>query len=132
MQEPQLDPYRRQIERMQAKRDHALSEESEATLAALGDVLDAPWMVYQQIRAADITFTPVQDVLGNEVPISVGSFLLHLIQSPNRELRERTWESLAAGVSSHKAALGTILATFIRRNSTLARLRLFDSTVACI
>ena len=127
-QEPGLEPYRRQIALMRARRDHTLSEETEATLAALNDVFDAPWDLYQQIIAADVTFTPVQDMLGNEVPVSVGSFLLHLIQSPDRELRKRAWESITEGLGSHKAALGTSLATFIWRNATLARLRQFDSS----
>ncbi len=128
-EEPGLELYRRQIERVRTRRDHMLSEETEAALAALSDTLDAPWTLYQQISAADVTFAPVQDTAGNEVPVSVGGFLLYLIQSPDRELRQRAWESLSAGIGGHKAALGTTLATFIQRNATLARLRRFDSTV---
>ncbi|HLW02766.1 MAG TPA: M3 family metallopeptidase [Ktedonobacterales bacterium] len=128
-EEPGLETYRRQIERVRARRDHMLSEETEAALAALGDTLDAPWNLYQQINAADVSFAPVRDAAGNEVPVSVGGFLLYLIQSPDRELRQQAWESLSAGIGGHKAALGTTLATFLQRNATLARLRRFDSTV---
>lgn len=41
-EEPGLELYRRQIERVQTRRDHMLSEETEAALAALSDTLDAP------------------------------------------------------------------------------------------
>ena len=126
-EEPGLEPYRRQIERARAVREHTLSEETEATLAALSDTLESPWTMYQQISAVDVTFTPAQDMDGNKVPVSVGGFLLHQIQSPDRHLRKQAWESLATGIGNHKAALGTTLATAIRRNATVARLRRYDS-----
>lgn len=125
----ELQPYRRQIERIRALREHSLSEETEAALSALGDTLDSPWTLYQQISSVDVTFAPARDRAGNEVPVSVGGFLLHLIQSPDREVRKQAWESLATGIDSHKAALGTSLATAIGRNATLARLRRYDSTL---
>ena len=66
---PELEPYRRQIEHIRTQHNHLLSEEAEATLSALGDTLDAPWALYQQISSVDVSFTPARDALGNEVPV---------------------------------------------------------------
>ena len=62
--------------------------------------------MYQQISAVDVTFTPAQDTDGNKVPVSVGGFLLHLIQSPDRHLRKHAWESLATGMAATRLRWG--------------------------
>ena len=55
---------------------HILHPETEMTLAALGEVLDAPSTIYQVSKAADMSFEPITDKDGNQLPMSLS--LIHI------------------------------------------------------
>lgn len=126
-EEPELAPYRLQIEDVLRRREHILSDETEQALAALGETLNAPRAIWQLATAVDLRCAPVRDDAGKEVPVSIAAYVFGLSQSPRRELRRAAYDSLAAGMEQHKATLATTLATHIKRNVTLARLRRYAS-----
>ncbi len=129
--ESQLSPYRRLLESLHAQRAHRLEPETEEVLAALGNALHAPSTIRTRALAADLQIPPAVDERGNEVQLSIaraGS----LLQSPDREVRRRAHEAVTAALTRHKATLAETLATMLRRNVTLARLRRFPSAVDMI
>ena len=131
-QEPALGIYRRQLEQVLRRRPHLLPPETEQALAALGEALGAPATVWGQATAVDLRCEPVRDDQGREVPVSIAAYVFGLSRSPDRELRRRGYQSLAAGMDRYKATLATTLAAQIKRNVAMARLRRYASATEMI
>lgn len=129
-EQPALDAYRPQFEAIGLRRGHVLTPSAEQVVAALGEVLEAPFSLWQRVTAADLTCAPAKDEHGDEVPVSIARYQFSLSRSPDRELRRRAYESLAAGLGAHQHTLAATLAINLKRNVTLARLRGYDSAVA--
>jgi oligoendopeptidase F len=127
-----LDVYRKQLEDVLRKRAHVLSPETEAVLAALGETLGAPALIWQRTTSADLVCPPIQNAAGEEIPVSIARYVFGLAQSPDRDVRRRAFEALAAGLNRHQYGLATTLATTIQRNVKLARLRRYGSAEAMI
>lgn len=125
--EPELATFRLQLELLLRDRPHLLAPETEQTLAALGEVLEAPSAIWGQATAVDLTCAPVKDGEGREHSVSIAAFVFGHAQAADRELRRQSYLSLAAGIGQHKATLATTLSTTIRRNVTLAKLRHYQS-----
>jgi oligoendopeptidase F len=130
--EPRLDTYRFQLESLLARRGHVLSPQTEAALAALDDVLDLPEAVWNQSTAADFAAAPVADGEGSEVSVTIARWVFGLSKSPDRDLRRRAYQSLGAAMDARKHTLATALATNVKRNVSLARLRGYNSAAEMI
>lgn len=125
---PGLAAYRQHLESLRATRAHMLAPETETVLAALGQALDAPHLIHLAITGADMRFPPIQDADGESVAMSVARYG-RLASSPDREVRRRAYESLAAGYDGHKTALATALANHVNKSVTMARLRGYGSAL---
>ncbi len=125
--EPALEVYRHWLEQVLQRAGHVLAPAAEEVLAALGETLDSPYSVYQRTTSADLVCPPIQDASGQEVPVSIARYVFGLAQSADRGVRRQAYASLATGIGAHKATLAATLATFIRRNVTIARLRGYGS-----
>ncbi len=130
--EPDLEMYRPLLENVLRRRAHMLAPAAEEVVAALGDVLNAPYMVYQRATAVDMACPSIQDASRQEIPVSIARYVFGLAQSPDRDVRRRAYESLAHGLDGHKASLATTLAAYITRNVTMARLRHYSSATEMI
>ncbi|MBX6349994.1 MAG: oligoendopeptidase F [Clostridia bacterium] len=125
-EEPGLSTYRRQLERVARRRPHTLGAEAEEAIASLGEALAAPSAIYQRATSADLDFPSVRDARGEEVAVSLAG-AQRLLASTDRDLRRRVHEALGAGLRRHHHTLATALASVVKRNVTMARLRRFAS-----
>lgn len=130
-EQPDLAPYRKQLDDVLLVRPHTLSADAERALAALGESLDAPLTVYQRTITADLVCTPIDDGRGGTLPMSLPRYAAYA-QSRDRDLRRRASTSLAAGLERHKHGLATTLATHVKTNVTVARLRGYASATEMI
>jgi len=126
--EPGLAEYQTHLESLRRTRAHMLSPETEATLAALGQALDAPHTIYSSITSADLKFPPVEGTDGEPIAMSIARYG-RLAGSTDRALRCRAYESLNAGLDRHKAGLATALSSYINKAVTLAKLRGYGSAL---
>ncbi|HEY3110899.1 MAG TPA: oligoendopeptidase F [Chloroflexota bacterium] len=127
-EEPALAPYRHQLESVLRRRGHLLAPEAERALAALGEALDVPYTIWGRVTTSDLACPPIRD----EAPVTIGRWFALYALSPDRPVRRAAYESLAAGLDRHKNTLATSLATHVRRNVTMARLRGYGSAVEMI
>src|SRR5699024_10988359 len=67
---PMLQTYRSKLDRLRKKKAYMLEPKVEETLAALGGVIDAPFMMYERSKASDMKFRSIKDTLGNTHPVS--------------------------------------------------------------
>ncbi|HWI50764.1 MAG TPA: oligoendopeptidase F [Symbiobacteriaceae bacterium] len=127
-EEPGLAMYRLYLFDILAEKEHMLSADAEGVIAALGEVTEAPYIIWQNTTAADITFDPVKDENGVETPMSVAA-MFKLLQSPDRTVRQAAYESAMKGFMAHKRTIAATLATANKRDVILAKLRRYPSAL---
>jgi len=128
-EEQELAVYRLYLTDALAERAHTLGEEAEGALAALTELVQAPYDIYKNAANADVTFDPVTDEHGRRVAMSL-SALNRLQQSPDRAVRRASYESALRAFDAHKRALAASFAAAQKRDVALSRLRRYPSALA--
>lgn len=125
--EPGLAPFRRYLEELLEQKPHTLAPETEAALAALGEIHDAPYMIYSRAKSADMQFEPITGHDGQKVAMSFALYEDQFELSADTELRRRAFASFVRGLGAYQNTLAATLATEIKKHVVLARLRGYPS-----
>lgn len=128
-EEPGLASFRRTIERMIEEKPHMLHPETEMALAALSEVLDAPSMIYNRSKASDMTFEPVTDKDGNQVPMSFALYENAYERSADVVLRRNAYASFTRGLKAYQNTYAATWGTEVKKNVVLAKLRGYESAI---
>ncbi|MEH7505229.1 oligoendopeptidase F [Neobacillus drentensis] len=126
-EEPALEAFRKNLFELLETKKHKLSPETEEALAALGELQGAPYQIYQMTKLADMQFAPIEDVDGNELPVSFALFENRYEFSPNTDVRRKANKSFVSTLKKYKNTMAATYATEINKQVTLARLRKYDS-----
>lgn len=105
---PELELYRRHLDKIRRKRAHILDAAGEKLLASAGEMADASENTYGLFSNADLTFPGVLDSEGNEHALTQGTFI-SLMQSEDRVLRENAFRAYYKVYSSFRNTLGSTL-----------------------
>ncbi len=127
LQKADLHQYEKFLLGIENARKHSLTPDMEDVLTALGHTLQTPENVYMTITASDMKFEPVKNQHGEEVPISLFMYMTQVETSPDTILRRNAYDSLSAGLQNYQHGLAQSLASEIRKNVSLAKLRGFSS-----
>ncbi|MBY6277780.1 MAG: oligoendopeptidase F [Symbiobacterium thermophilum] len=125
-EEPGLAPFRRWLQQVLAMRPHTLHPETESALAALIEVTGAPYVIYNQAKAGDMRFDPIE-VDGESVPVSFATYEERLERSADVETRRAAFRSFSAGLRRYQHTLAAAFAAEVKKNVVLARLRGYES-----
>ncbi|MFZ5815114.1 MAG: oligoendopeptidase F [Bacillota bacterium] len=123
---PDLAVYRPYLQRMLILKPHILHPETEEALAALGEVTEAPMMIYERAKSADVSFEPIR-VDGKELPVSLALYEDELELSESTEVRRAAYASFVKGLKAYQNTLAATFATEVKKNVVLARLRRYPS-----
>ncbi len=123
-----LATHRVPLERLLETRPHRLGAETEGVLAALGEVLGAPYMIYSRSKASDIQFAPFTDAQGVEHPNSVNLFESTYESHADPSVRRAAWASFSAGLKAYNNTYAATFATEVKKNVVMGRLRQYAST----
>ncbi|WP_127584670.1 oligoendopeptidase F [Paenibacillus koleovorans] len=126
-EEPELGVFRRSLLNLLRTKPHALSPDTEAALAALGDVLGSPYTVYQRSKLSDMTFASVKDGTGADKPVSFALFEADYEQSPDPVLRRASFESFTNTLTTYRHTIAAAYATEVKKQIVLSRLRGYPS-----
>jgi oligoendopeptidase F len=126
-EEPGLAGFRRMIEQMIDEKPHILGPETETALAALGEILDAPYMVYERTKSSDMTFAPIKDAEGNELPMSFAGYEGRYERSADVNIRRAAFASFTEGLKKYKNTFAATWATEVKKNVVTAKLRGYGS-----
>jgi len=118
-----LAGHRVPLERLLETRPHRLDGPTEGALAALGQVLGAPYMIYQRSKANDIQFAPFVDAQGTTHPNSFSLYETSYEAHADTSVRRGAWASFSAGLKAYNNTYSATIATEVSKNITLARLR---------
>ena len=126
-EETELESFRKSLLEILESRKHKLSPETEEVLAALGQVHGAPYKIYGMTKLTDMTFSPIQDEQGTELPVSFALFESRYEFSPNTDIRRKAYTSFVSTLKQYKNTVATTYATEVTKQVTLARLRKYES-----
>lgn len=124
-EEPGLEPFRLTIEKMIEQKPHRLHPETEMALASLGEVLNAPSMVYGRSRTADMKFEPVRDSSGNMLPMSFGRYET----DADIVLRRNAYAEFTRVLKAYQNTYGATWGTEVKKNVVMAKLRGYPSAI---
>lgn len=125
-EEPKLEEYRHEIEKMLANRDHVLSADKEAMLAAASEVLSGSSQTFAMLNNADIEFPYVKNEDGEEVQLSHGLYG-QLLESTDRSVRKGAFEGLYEVYKSFNNTLASTLQSEVKKNNYLAKVHNYSS-----
>lgn len=123
---PNLAVYSHFIQTITDSRDHVLSGQEEALLAAAGDIFSAASQTFSVLDNSDLQFPEVTDENGQTLQLSDGIYS-QLLQSTNRSVRQAAFEALYKTYGQFKNTFATTLATEIKGHNYLAQVHHYDS-----
>lgn len=129
LNEPVLKDWRRLLIRLRRYRPHTLSEPEEKILAAGSTVIRAHQETFSQLTNVDMKFGVVVGAEGEEIPLSQSSYV-SLLQSQDRQIRQRAFVQFYQEFSDHRYTLASSLAASIRGDVFYARMRRYPSARA--
>ncbi|MEH7384995.1 oligoendopeptidase F [Bacillus sp. JJ1521] len=107
-------------------KEHTLSPDAEEVLAAFGEVMDSPYMIYQRSKTSDMQFSAFTTDDGVEHPLTFNSFP-NYEDSANAELRRKASVAFAETLDKYKNTYAATYATEVKKQVIEARLRGFES-----
>ncbi|SEQ41982.1 oligopeptidase F. Metallo peptidase. MEROPS family M03B [Virgibacillus subterraneus] len=124
---PGLESYRKMLEDIMDKKPFTLSPEIEETLAALGEVHSSPYMIYQRSKSSDMTFAPIADNNGEELPMSFALYEDRYELSPDKDIRRKAYDSFIKTLSQYKNTYAATYATEVTKQVKMSNLRSYNS-----
>lgn len=128
LQKPELAVYQRFFDELLRQKPHIRNKDEEELLALAGEVCSAPRSIFGMFNNADLHFPTVQDENGDWVEITHGNYT-HLMESPSRETRQKTFAGLYATYADWRNSLAAMLAANVKKDIFAARARRFDSAL---
>ena len=119
---PALGTYRHMVEDVCRARAHTLDAATEELLANLGRASAAPSDAFNMFQAVDLTYPPVVDEHGQEVPLTNGSFGVFRV-SPDRRVRREAFEKYFGAFEQFRNTLAALYAGSVKFDNFSARTR---------
>lgn len=125
-EERSLQEFKKTLSDILEAKEHTLSPDAEEILAAFGEVMNSPYMIYQRSKTSDMEFSAFTTDDGVEHPLTFNSFPKYE-DSANTELRRKASAAFAATLDKYKNTYAATYATEVKKQVIEARLRGFES-----
>lgn len=125
----ELKTFEKMIADLMEQKKYTLSAEVEEVLATLGEVHSAPYAIYERSKTSDMTFDPIKDEDGNELPMSEALFEDQYETATSAHIRREAYKSYNKTLHQYKNTFAAIYATEVTKQVTLAKLRGYDSVI---
>ncbi|MBT2689495.1 oligoendopeptidase F [Bacillus sp. ISL-47] len=126
-EDSELEVYKSQLSDLMKTKEHRLSPETEEAIAALGEVLGAPYNVYQAGKLADMPFSSFNDSEGNELPNSFALYEDRYEFSPDTTIRRNAYSSFTDSLENYKNTFASAYSAEVKKQVTLSKLRKYNS-----
>lgn len=124
-----LETYRHYLDNLHRLQPHVRSAEVEALLAQAAEPLSTPQNAYSVLADNDLVYPAAHDAAGEQHPVARGT-IEGLLESPDRALRQRAWESYADAFLGAKNTMASLMLGNVRTNVFTARARNHTSALA--
>lgn len=127
VRKPELHKYAHYVDDLIRRRPHVLTPEQERILAMTGDVLAASRFILSGLEE-EVSFPPVQDDSGREIPLTRASFP-RLRQHDSRTVREQAVRHFFSTLGSFARSFAAVLDLTVKGNLLEARARGYASAL---
>lgn len=121
-----LARYKFDLEKINKKRPHVLSEKEEKLLAEAQEALQSSSNTFSMFNNADLTFDNVLDKDGNSLPLSHGNYITYL-ESSDRVLRENAYKEVYKQYGKFNNTLSQTLAGKVKASVFASKVRNYKS-----
>jgi oligoendopeptidase F len=125
-EEPGLATWRKYLSELLERKPHRLHPEAEEVIAALGEILEAPYTIYERAKSSDMQCHPIQ-VDGKELPVSLALYEDQYELSPDTNVRRAAFASFTNTLKQYQNTVAAGYATEVKKQVTMARLRNYES-----
>ena len=125
---PELEEYRRAIDRIRALADHVLPPAEEALLAKAQEMAAGPGQIFSMLNDADLTFPDATDSKGRPHQVTHGSYGV-LLQDKDRTLRESAYHSVYGTYGRIRHTSAALLGSQMKQLEFFARARHYGSSL---
>ncbi|WP_249870153.1 oligoendopeptidase F [Oceanobacillus saliphilus] len=126
-EQPELKNYRKMLEDLMEDKSHTLSPEIEETLAALSQVHNAPYMIFQRSQSSDMAFESIKNPEGVELPMSQALYEDRYEFSADTNTRRAAYDSFTKTLNQYKNTYAATYATEVTKQITMSKLRNYES-----
>ena len=127
-EKPELELYRRHLDRIRRKKDHVLSEAEEKLIALTGEMGDSAETIYSMFADADLKFEDAVDKDGTKHQVTHGSYI-PLVKSNDRVLRKSAFESIYTTYGNFRNTCAAILNSQIKAVQFYSKARNYSSSL---
>lgn len=120
-------PYRKYLKDLSARRKHTLDRHTEAVLAKVNNLAEAPGDIFSMFNNADIKFSIIKDENGEEVELSHGRYGKFL-ESSDRRVRRDAFKAMYAAYDGMKNTLAAVYRANLNQAAFYADVRNYSST----
>ena len=127
-QKPELELYRRALDKERIMKDHVLTDDEEKILAAAGEMANAAEDINSVFTNADIKFPNVKDSNGKEYTLTQGTYV-NILHYADRELRKNAFETFYGVFDDFKNTIAATLDAQMKKLKFYTNVRKFNSTI---
>lgn len=125
---PELELYRRHLEKIRRRKAHVLSASEEKLLAGLGEMAQTPQNTFSMFSNADIKFEPAEDSRGEKHTITQGTYI-SCLESADRTLRKNAYENYYAAYQNYRNTCASCLNGQVKQLQFFANARKYPSSL---
>lgn len=125
---PELELYRKHLDKIRKQKEHILSDAEEKILALSGEMAQSAENVYSMFSDADLKFPDARDKDGVKHQVTHGSYI-PLVQSKDRVLRKSAFESMYHTYDNFKNTCAATLSAQVKALNFYAKARKYNSTL---
>ncbi|MGA0806787.1 MAG: M3 family metallopeptidase, partial [Pseudohongiellaceae bacterium] len=125
---PDLAPFRHQLDNTLRQASHTLGAEAEQALSFFTQPFDAPSAIYSIIANSDIPFPLITTPEGEEVRLDSQGYG-RLRSHPDPAFRKQVFDAFWGRWQDYRNSVGMVLNSHIQTQVALARARKFDSVL---
>ncbi len=125
---PELERFRRMIEKEMRYKPHTLSDECEKLMSEMNDCLGSHSQIRSIFSDADLRFGKIKDAQGKTVELTDSNYVLHLM-SGERRVRQSAFRTLYKTYEQFGNTYATMFGSRVKERCTLARVRGFKDSI---
>lgn len=125
---PKLEIYDHALEDIMRKRQHVLSTAEETILAEVGEIAEAPSVIFGMANNADLKFPTIKDEKGRQVELTKGNYT-QFMENADRNVRKDAFETL---YQTYQKQINTWAATTnanVKADVFYAKIRKYPSAI---
>lgn len=125
---PKMELYNQALDEILRKKEHVLSAVEEKMLAEVGELAEAPGVIFSMANNADLKFPNILDESGDSVELTKGNFI-QFMESHNQSVRKAAFKTLYSTYEKQRNTWAATLNSSIKSDVFFAKARNYPSAL---